>query len=41
MFYSEYVYRLLHVYEWFVGDFVCVSVWHHVLQGRHREVHNL
>ena len=26
VFYCEYVYRLLYVREWFVGDFVCVGV---------------
>ena len=41
VFYSEYVYRLLYVREWFVGDFVCVSVWHHVLQVRQREAYTL
>ena len=41
MFYFEYVYCLLYVREWFVGDFVCASVWHYVLQGCRREAHTL
>ena len=41
VFYCAYVYRLLYVHEWFVGAFVCVDVWYHVLQGRHREAHTL
>ena len=41
VFYCEYVYRLLYGREWLVGAFVCVDVWHHVLQGRHCEAHFL
>ena len=41
MFHSEYVHRLLYVRESFVGAFVCVDAWHHVLQGRQREAYTL
>ena len=41
VFYCEYVYRFLYVCESFVGALVCVGVYHHVLQGCHREAHNL
>ena len=41
VFYCEYAYRLLYVREWFVESFVCVSVWHDVLQSRHRGAHTL